>query len=90
MPMATERLLLGSRHYRFGSITQGSGCSRVLEHVAQNDLASLLNDDHSPRSGTFYEQTGIYGSRAWEARETLLNGLEVKLPNDVFFRITMV
>ena len=54
--------------------------------VAQNDLASLLNDDHSPRSRTFYEQTGIYGSRAWEARETLLNGLEVKLPNDVFFR----
>ena len=40
----------------------------------------------APRSRTFYEQTGIYGSRAWEARETLLNGLEVKLPNDVFFR----
>jgi hypothetical protein len=53
--------------------------------VAQNDLRSLLNEDHSPRGRTFYEQTGIYGSRAWEARETLLNGLEVKLPNDVFF-----
>lgn len=54
--------------------------------AAQNDLMSLLNDDHSPRGRTFYEQTGIYGSRARKALETLLNGLEVKLPDDVFFR----
>tara|TARA_B100001093_G_C26829821_1_gene1015624 strand:- start:919 stop:1860 length:942 start_codon:yes stop_codon:yes gene_type:complete len=54
--------------------------------AAQNDLSSLLNDDHSPRDQAFYEQTGVYGSRAWKARETLLNGLEIKLPDGVSFR----
>ena len=52
---------------------------------AQRDLSSLLNDDHSPRGSSFYEQTGILGSRPWEARETLLNGLEARLPDDVSF-----
>jgi len=52
---------------------------------AQKDLASLLTDSHSPIDRSFYERTGITGSRHWEARETLLNGLEARLPDDVSF-----
>jgi len=52
---------------------------------AQKDLAALLTDSHSPIDRSFYERTGITGSRHWEARETLLNGLEARLPDDVSF-----
>ena len=52
---------------------------------AQFDLASLLTETHSPIGKSFYEQTGITGSRPWEARETLLNGLEARLPDNVSF-----
>jgi hypothetical protein len=52
---------------------------------AQIDLASLLTETRSPIGKSFYEQTGIPGSRPWEARETLLNGLEARLPDNVSF-----
>ena len=52
---------------------------------AQFDLASLLTETQSPIGKSFYEQTGITGSRPWEARETLLNGLEARLPDNVSF-----
>lgn len=53
---------------------------------AQSDLSSLLTDTQSPIDRSFYEQTGISGSRPWEARETLLNGLEARLPDDISFQ----
>ena len=52
---------------------------------AQSDLSSLLTDTQSPINRSFYEQTGVPGSRPWEAREALLNGLEARLPDDISF-----
>lgn len=53
---------------------------------AQSNLSTFLTDAHSPRDRSFYEQTGVTGTKPWEARETLLNGLEARLPDDISFK----
>ena len=52
---------------------------------AKEELAEFLDVNHCPKDRSFFEQTGIKGSTAWTARETLLNGLELPLPGDTTF-----
>ena len=53
---------------------------------AQDILKSLLTASHKPQDHSFFERTGISGSRLYKARELLLNGLEARLPQETSFQ----
>ncbi len=53
---------------------------------SQAVLKPYLSASHRPKSRTFFAKAGVSGSAVWEARETLLNGLEAQLPNESFFQ----
>lgn len=52
---------------------------------SQRALAPWLTDEHAPHTRQFFTDSGTPGSTAWEAREVLLNGLEIRLPGDASF-----
>ena len=52
---------------------------------SQAALAPWLTGHHAPKDSTFFTDSGIPGSLAWEAREVLLNGLETRLPGEASF-----
>ncbi len=53
---------------------------------AQALLAPYLDHRHAPTDLSFFTDSAIEHSAAWQARETLLNGLEMRLPEGSHFK----
>ena len=51
----------------------------------RNLISPLLTESQSPIGKSFYEQTGITGSRALGSTRNTFNGLEARLPDNVSF-----
>jgi len=52
---------------------------------AQALLAPYLDTNHAPRDLSFFTDSAIEDSPAWHGRETLLNGMEMRLPDGSHF-----